>query len=101
MKLTKEKLESIFEGLREYLYDELDDALAYYGTYDEEVFDEAFDDAIGQAISDAEYSGDFEEEEDTTPRELFETIEGLCKNHGVDKVKTTVISFFELLEKEN
>ena len=62
MKLTKEKLKSIFEGLRDYLYNELDDALDYYGTYDEKVFDEAFNDAVAQVISDAEYNGDFEEE---------------------------------------
>ena len=66
MKLTKEKLESILEGLRDYLYNELDDALAYYGGYDEKVFNEtfneAFDDAITQVISDAKYNGDFEEE---------------------------------------
>ena len=66
MKLTEEKLKSIFEGLRDYLYNELDDALAYYGGYDEKVFNEAFneafDDAITQTISDAKYNGDFEEE---------------------------------------
>lgn len=32
------------------------------------------------------------------PRELFETIDDLCRVHGVKKVKTTVMSFFELLE---
>lgn len=62
MKLTKEKLENIFEGLRDYLYNELDDAMGYYGTYDEKVFNEAFDDAVAQVISDAEYNRDFEEE---------------------------------------
>lgn len=62
MKLTKEKLKSIFEGLRDYLYNELDDALDYYGIYDEKVFDEAFNDAVAQVINDAENNGDFEEE---------------------------------------
>ena len=62
MKLTKEKLENIFEGLRDYLYNELDDAMAYYGTFDEKVFEEAYRDAAAQVLSDAEYNGDFEEE---------------------------------------
>ena len=62
MKLTKEKLKSIFEGLRDYLYNELEDAIAYHRTYNEEIFDEAFDDAIAQVIMDAEDNGDFEEE---------------------------------------
>lgn len=35
-----------------------------------------------------------------TPRELFEIIDDLCKVHGVEKVKTTILSFFEILEKE-
>lgn len=35
-----------------------------------------------------------------TPRELFEIIDDLCKVHGVKKVKTTILSFFEILEKE-
>ena len=34
-----------------------------------------------------------------TPRELFEIIEDLCKVYGIEKVKTTVLSFFEILEK--
>lgn len=35
-----------------------------------------------------------------TPRELFEIIEDLCKVHGVKKVKTTILSFFEILENK-
>ena len=62
MRITKEKLENIFEGLRDYLYNELEDALAYHGTYNEEIFDEAFDDAVAQVISDAEWNGDLEED---------------------------------------
>lgn len=38
--------------------------------------------------------------EELTPRELFEIIEDLCKVNGVEKVKTTIISFFDLLEKK-
>ena len=36
-----------------------------------------------------------------TLRELFEIIEDLCKVYGVKKVKTTVLSFFEILENKN
>ena len=61
MKLTKEKLKNILEGLRDYLYNELQDAVDYEG-FGERVFNEAYDDAIMQAITDAEDNGDFEEE---------------------------------------
>ncbi len=61
MKLTKEKLKNILEGLRDYLYNELQDAADYEG-FGERVFNEAYDDAIMQAITDAEDNGDFEEE---------------------------------------
>lgn len=35
-----------------------------------------------------------------TPRELFEIIEDLCKVYGTEKVKTTILSFFEILENK-
>lgn len=34
----------------------------------------------------------------TNGREIFELIEDLCKEYGTDKVKTTVLSCFELIE---
>ena len=61
MKLTKEKLESILEGLEDYLYNELYDAFTYHGTFNEKIFEEAYKDAAAQVMEDAEYNGDFEE----------------------------------------
>lgn len=38
------------------------------------------------------------ENEEIIPRELFEMIDDLCRIHGVKKIKTTIMNFFELLE---
>ena len=35
-----------------------------------------------------------------TPRELYEIIEDLCNEHGIEKVKTTVMSIFEMIERK-
>lgn len=36
-----------------------------------------------------------------TVREVFEILETLTKEYGVEKVKTTIESMFELLEKKD
>ena len=61
MKLTAELLTRILEGLREYLYNELYDRVAY-GTFNEEAFNEAYDDAVFQVLIDEKDNGSFEEE---------------------------------------
>ena len=35
-----------------------------------------------------------------TPRELYEIIEDLCNEHGIEKVKITVMSIFEMIERK-
>ena len=61
MILTKELLTNILNGLREYLYNELYDRVAY-GTFNEEVFNEAYDNAVFQTLIDETDNGSFEEE---------------------------------------
>ena len=34
-----------------------------------------------------------------TVREMFEIVENLCKTYGIDEVKTTINSMFEIIEE--
>lgn len=38
------------------------------------------------------------EHEEVIPKELFEMIEDLCRIHGIKRIKTPILGFFDLLE---
>lgn len=35
-----------------------------------------------------------------TPRELYDIIEDLCNEYGIEKVKTIVMRIFEMIERK-